>query len=295
MLHPTRVARTIFYESRGRLRRMLRIPPRPKAAPVLGGPIETAIERHGWILRSILEHAPANLQLKDKAVCEVGAGDCLASASFFLAKGANRVDIVEVNPCFVDQRQVQVLEILKRKGLPIDLTIVQDASGLKLDATRVSYHRCFMENFRSEVQHEFLFSFSVVEHVEDLAGFYRSCWNTLAPRGWMLHMIDLGGHGLFEDPLPPLDFQSYPDWLYDLMWPKYHRATRRFLNEHTSAVESAGFRIVAATPTRVAAPAYLKSLRPKLRRAARDRADEELQVIEFALLAQKQPAQGAVR
>src|SRR5215207_9273291 len=102
MLHPARVAKTIYYESRGRLRRMLRIPARRKRAPVISGPIETAVERHEWILRSILKHSPASLQLKGKAVCEVGAGDCLASASYFLAKGANRVDIVEVHPCFVD-------------------------------------------------------------------------------------------------------------------------------------------------------------------------------------------------
>lgn len=290
MLHPSRVAKTIYYEGKGRLRRWFRIPPRPATAPVLGGPIEEAVERHAWILRSILQHGPAELDLTGKAVCEVGAGDCLASASLFLAKGARRVDIIEVQPCFVDERQVRILSALKEKGLPVDLTIVQGPSGLRLDDSRVFYHRCFMEQFQSEIDHEFVFSFSVMEHVEDLTGFYAACRNALAPGGWMLHMIDLGGHGLFEDPLPPLDFQTYPDWLYDLMWPRYRRATRRFLSEHLSAVSSAGFRIAAVTPTRVADPAYLDALRPKLRRQARARGNDELKVIEFALLAQKQPA-----
>jgi hypothetical protein len=289
VLHRARVATTISHEMRGRLRRFLRIRPRRKIAPVLSGPIETTIERHACILDSILKHAPAHLQLRGKAVCEVGAGDCLASASLFLAQGADRVDIVEVNPCIVDDRQVRVLEGLRDKGLPIDLSIVRKAASLTLDETRVFYHRCFMEDFRSDVQYEFLFSFSVVEHVEDLAGFYKSCWDALASGGWMLHMIDLGGHGQFEDPLPPLDFQTYPDWLYGLMYPKYHRATRRFLHQHTAAVTSAGFRITALTPTRVVDDAYLNALRPKLRPAACERSNEELRVIEFALAAQKPP------
>lgn len=290
MLHPSRVAKTIYYEGKGRLRRWLRISPRPATAPVLGGPIEQAVERHAWILRSILQHSPAELDLTGKAVCEVGAGDCLASASLFLAKGAKRVDIIEVQPCFVDDRQVQILSALKDEGLPVDLTIVRRHDGLRLDDSRVFYHRCFMEQFRSEVGHAFIFSFSVMEHVEDLPGFYVACRNALAPGGWMLHMVDLGGHGLFEDPLPPLDFQTYPGWLYDLMWPRYHRATRRFLSEHISAVTSAGFRIAAVTPTRVADPAYLEALRPQLRRQARALANDELGVIEFALLAQKRSA-----
>jgi 2-polyprenyl-3-methyl-5-hydroxy-6-metoxy-1,4-benzoquinol methylase len=289
MLHTKRVAQTIYYATRRRIRKALRIPARHTAAPILGYSLEVAVERHGWIARSVLQHSPAELDLRGKAVCEVGAGDCLAASSLFLAKGARRVNIVEVEPAVVNEKQLQVLEALKAQGTPIDLSILQrKGDSLELDASRVAYHTCFMEQFQTTEQHEFLFSFSVLEHVEDLAGFYESCRRVLGPGGWMLHLIDLGGHELFEDPLPPLDFQTYSNGLYRLMYPKYHRATRRFLNEHIEAVQKAGFKVEKVTPTRKADEAYLDQLWPRLRRDARERKREEVQVVEFALLARKE-------
>jgi len=275
------------YAMRRRLRKALRIAPRHTAAPVMGFAMDAILERHAWIARSVLKHSPPGLELRGQAVCEVGAGDCLAASSLFLAQGAARVNIVEVEPAVVNEKQLQVLEGLQKLGLPMDLTIIQREGGLRLDAQRVRYHQGFMEDFHADTPHAFLFSFSVLEHVEDLAGFYASCWKALAPGGWMLHMIDLGGHELFEDPLPPLDFQTYPDWLYSLMFPKYHRATRRFVNEHAAAVTSAGFRVEKITPTRTADAEYLDRLWPLLRPAAQARPRDEIGVVEFALLAQK--------
>ncbi|HVK57583.1 MAG TPA: hypothetical protein VM735_02300 [Candidatus Kapabacteria bacterium] len=287
MLHKERVAKTIYYATRRRIRKGLGIRPRNTAAPVLGFALDAVVERHSWIVRTILEHGPAELDLRGKAACEVGAGDCLAGASCFLAKGAARVNIVEVEPAVVNEKQVQVLQALKAQGLPIDTSIVQQNGGLHLDTSRVAYHTCFMEQFQPRDQHEFLFSFSVMEHVEDLAAFYSSCNRVLSPGAWMLHQIDLGGHELFEDPMPPLDFQTYPDWLFRLMYPKYHRATRRFVDEHVAAVKNAGFKIVKVTPTRRADESYLRNLWPGLRSSARRRPFEDVQVVEFALLAQK--------
>lgn len=289
MLHKKRVAQTIYYAFRRSLRRTLGIRARHTAAPILGYAIDVAVARHGWIVRSVQQHSPPGLDLRGKAACEVGAGDCLAASSLFLAKGARRVNIVEVEPPAINEKQLQVLTALAKEGVPLDLTILErDHQGeLQLDAGRIAYHTCFMEQFQASEQHEFLFSFSVLEHVEDLAGFYASCHRVLAPGGWMLHLIDLGGHAMLEDPIPPLDFQTYPDWLYDLMFPKYHRATRRFLNDHTDAVQAAGFRIEKITPTRSAEKSYLDELWPKLRPEARRRPREEVQVVEFAVLARK--------
>jgi hypothetical protein len=289
MLHKKRVAQTIYYSTRGRIRTLLGLRRRNSAAPILGYALEVALARHRWIVRSVLQHAPADLDLKDKAVCEVGAGDCLAASSLFLARGASRVNIVEVEPPVVNEKQREILEKLKSEGLPLDLSIIRQngAGALDLDASRVAYHTCFMEQFRGDEQHHFLFSFSVLEHVEDFRGFYESCHRSMAPGAWMLHLIDLGGHALFEHPLPPLDFQTYPDWLYDLMFPKYHRATRRFLGDHVDAVKAAGFSIEKITPTNTADPQYLDQLQLKLRRAARERSREEMAVVEFALLARK--------
>ncbi|MGZ8940687.1 MAG: methyltransferase domain-containing protein [Limisphaerales bacterium] len=289
MLHKKRVATTIYYSTRKRIRKTLGIRARNTAAPVLGYSLDHVVARHSWIVRSIIDHAPADLDLRGKAACEVGAGDCLAAASFFLAKGARKVNIVEVEPPAINEKQVQVLKTLAAQGLPIDPTIITNNNGgLHLDASRVAYHTGFMEQFHASDLHDFLFSFSVLEHVEDLSSFYNSCHRVVAPGGWMLHMIDLGGHECFEDPLPPLDFQTYPDWFFRVMYPKYHRATRRFVDEHADAVTASGFKVVKITPTRKADEQYLRDLWPKLRSAARKRPFEDVRVVEFALLARKE-------
>jgi len=287
MLHKQRVILALYYGLRRRLRIALRIRPRVRPPPVLSQPLEQIVQRHGSIARYIQLYLPPDVDLTGKAVCEVGAGDCLAAASLLLGRGAAHVDIIEVQSPVVNEKQLQVLQRLKADGFPIDIPMVRAAHGICLDEKRVRYHRCFMEDFESENAHELIFSFSVVEHVEDFVGFYASCWKTLCPGGWMLHVVDLSGHGCFEDPLPPLDFQTYPDWLHDLMSPPYYRATRRFFNEHVSAVTNSGFKIHQITATRKAEQGYVDRIRSKLRPAARNRPREELQVLEFVLLARK--------
>ncbi len=278
----------LYYAARRRLRIALRIPPRVRPPPVLSQPLEQVVNRHGTIAQFILKNLPSELDLSGRAVCEIGAGDCLAAASLFLAKGAARVDVVEVGAPVVNAKQWQVLQTLKNNGLPMDLTIIQENGGLHLDSKRVIYHPCYMEHFASENAHQLIFSFSVVEHVEDLYGFYASCWKTLLPGAWMLHVVDLSGHSWFEDPIPPLDFQTYPDWLHDLMFPHYYRATRRFFNQHLKAVVDAGFLIEKAEITRKAETDYVRKIWPKLRKPAQSQSPEDLAVLEFVLVARKQ-------
>ena len=103
----------------------------------------------------------------------------------------------------------------------------------------------------------------------------------------MLHVVDLGGHHLFEDPLPPLDFQTYSDSLFAAMYPRYHRATRRPLAEHLAEARKPGFRLEPVQARRKADTAYLDELWPKLRPTMRAQPKEDVAVIEFALLAQK--------
>jgi hypothetical protein len=288
MLHKKRILQALYVSMRRRIRILLQIKPRAKPPPILGQSLESIVARHGWIAESLLEHLPAELDLQDKSVCEIGSGDCLAAVSLYLAKGASHVDIVDAAPLVVNEKQLDLLETLEKQGLPMDTGIIPRRSSPQLDANRVSHHRCYMENFSAADKYDLLSSFSVVEHVEEMEAFYFSCWKALKRGGWMLHIIDLGGHEQFEDPLPPLDFQTYPDWLYSLMYPRHYRATRRFLGEHKQAVTDAGFVIKEIKVRRQADLAYLAAIWPKLRAAARVRPIDEVGVIEFALLARKE-------
>jgi hypothetical protein len=287
MLHKKRVALALYYSARRWLRIRLGLKPRNRPPPVLGQPIENVIERHAGIARTFLDNFPSKLDLTNKRFCEVGPGDCLAMAGVALGMGATRVDMIEMCEAVVNEKQVQVLRALKAQKLPMDLSMIREGNPAQLNSQRVVYHRCFMEQFSALEQFDLIFSNSVVEHVEDLAGFHNSCRSALVKGGWALHIVDLGGHGEFEDPLPPLDFQTYSDSLFACMYPKYHRATRRFLSEHQKAILQAGFVVERFKVLRLADKAYMQALRPALRCAARQISPEELAPIEVAILATK--------
>ena len=72
------------------------------------------------------------------------------------------------------------------------------------------------------------------------------------------------------------------------MYPKYHRATRRFLSEHQKAIVQAGFVVERLKVLRSVDEAYVQGLRPALRRTARRLSPEELAPIEVAVLARRQ-------
>jgi hypothetical protein len=182
MLHKKRILQALYVSMRRRIRILLQIKPRAKPPPILGQSLESIVARHGWIAESLLEHLPAELDLQDKSVCEIGSGDCLAAVSLYLAKGASHVDIVDAAPMVVNQKQLDLLETLEEQGLPMDTGIIPRRSSLQLDANRVSHHSCYMENFSATDKYDLLSSFSVVEHVEEMEAFYFSCWKALKAR-----------------------------------------------------------------------------------------------------------------
>ena len=288
MLHKKRVFLTSYYAMRRRLRNALGRAPRPQPPPVLSQPLEAVVERHSGIARAALNNMPAGLDLTGKNACEVGSGDCLAAIALMLGLGARHVDVFEIADPVVNEKQVQVLNQLKSQGLPVDVNVIRRGSGLELDAQRVTFHKGYMENFKGAAVVDFVFSFSVLEHVEDLDGFFGECRRIMTPGAQMLHMIDLGGHNMFEDPLPPLDFQTYPDWLFNIMYPPYYRATRRFVSDYKAAAERNGFKVLQLKPVRAASEEYLNQIWPKLRPGAKARPREEVAVIEFALTARKE-------
>jgi hypothetical protein len=141
-----------------------------------------------------------------------------------------------------------------------------------------------MEEYSTAAPYPLIYSLNVLEHVENLDGFFGSCYRATSPGGWNAHIIDLGGHGEFEEPVPPLDFQTYPDALFRWMYPPYYRATRRFVGDYRAAAERAGFVIHELRTLTAADPGYVQKVWPKLRAAARRRPVEEVSIIEFALI-----------
>ena len=283
MLHKFRVLKALRGNALRQTRIMLGLKSRPKS-PVLNQPVANIIKRHSMICQKLKDSWPAGLRLDGDSVCEIGPGDCLASAAFFAAHGAGNVDLVELEPPVVNEKQFQILATLKDMGFPIALDIINARNdGFVLNSERITYHKDLMENYQVNNRHGLVFSHHVLEHVEDLDAMFAATYRSLRAGGRMLHMVDLGGHCQFEDPIPPLDFQTYPDWLFAAMYPAYHRNTRRFVADYRAAAEQAGFKRVEINATHTADKAYVAAIQRQLRPAARRQPVEDISVIEFTL------------
>ena len=286
MLHKLRVLKALKGNAIRQTRILLGIKARPKS-PILSRPVPEIVGFHSIICRRLTDLWPDGLSLNGESVCEIGPGDCLASAAFFVAKGARHVDLVELEPPVANAKQLEVLKVLKGLGFPISLDVISGGDVPTLNDRLISYHKQHMETYPVENRHGFIFSHNVMEHVEDLESCFRSMHRSLRPGGQMLHVVDLGGHGVFEDPLPPLDFQTYPDRLFGWMYPVNHRNTRKFWEDYRQALTRAGFQKFDIQPLRVADKSYAAGIQIKSRPAARRQPIEDFSVIEFALTAFK--------
>jgi cyclopropane fatty-acyl-phospholipid synthase-like methyltransferase len=201
--------------------------------------------------------------------------------------GAAHIDLIEPSPPILNQGQVKILRQMQQNGFRLDPTILREGSEVSLDDSRVTYRDCFMEALNKENSYDYLFSFDVMEHVEDLQGFYAACRKALKLGGQMFHVIDFSGHSEFEDPVPPLDFQTYPDWLFYLMYPPFNRATRSFVSDHQRAMVSVGLKVDETKVTRRADLPYLAALWPRLRRKARLFPQDEVGILEAVVVGHK--------
>jgi SAM-dependent methyltransferase len=287
MLHFLKSLRALRGNIIRQIRTLSGIRARPKHQ-VLSQDIGHIFARHSMLCGQLQQLLPAGFPLTGITACEAGPGDCLATAALVLGLGASHVNLVETQPPVANEKQVEVLARLKAAGFPVDTDILKrEGNAIALNGEKASYHTMLMENYNGEKNCGLIYSFCVLEHVEDLAGFFSSCFRATKPGGINVHMIDIGGHGEFEDPVPPLDFQTYPDWFYGMMYPRNFRATRRFAGEYVRAMEAAGFTVETVHKLRTAEMDYVESIRPKLRAAARAVKPEDLAVIEFALVARR--------
>lgn len=284
--HSDRVLQALYYGSRWRLKRLLRIPEKPYAAVINTG-IDEATKRYRRICETILEHLPKPNSMVGSVVAEIGCGDCLAAADLMLGIGARHVHLIEYFPIVVTQSHCEAL-----KPLVDDLSLpnrgeILDTECIRLNPSRATAHQGLLEDIGIPEPVDLVYSFDVVEHVEDLNGFFDCCAKMLRPGGISLHKFDLSGHEYFEDPLPPLEFQTYPTWLFNLIFPKYRRAVGNFGDTIMDAMRNQGLEIIEVVPIRKADPEYLDAVWPRLRKEARLRSREIVSLLDVIVIAKK--------
>jgi len=286
VLHPASVFRASYYAQRWRLKRFLRIPDRPRS-PVLASGLEQAIARYRRICRTLFAALPISSSVQGSAVAEIGCGDCLAAADMMLGLGARHVHLVEHQAMPITELHRKALEMSLAPDLPNRAEILTAEDSPSLNPAKATLHTGLLENISLPEPVDLIYSFDVLEHVEDLDAFFSCCHRSLKPGGLSLHKFDLSGHEFFEDPMPPLDFQTYPRWLYRLMFPRYRRAVGNFADLFFDLIRKNGFEILEMIPLRVADPNYLREIRPQLRKEAQMKSDDILQLLDLVVLARR--------
>jgi len=284
-LHPAHVVRAVYYAQRRRLKQWLGISDLPRS-PVLEGGLKQAVERYRRICQTLLVNLPRVFP-QHFVAAEIGCGDCLAAADMMLGLGARHVHLIESQAMPISPLHREALEHTRAPDLPNRATILLPDPPPRLNPHLASLHTGLLETITLPDPVDLVYSFDVLEHVEDLDAFFSGCRHLLKPGGWSLHKFDLSGHEFFEDPMPPLDFQTYPNWLYHLMFPRYRRAVRHFADQIFEAMKSHGLEIQTVVPLRQADPGYLRDLRPSLRKEASRRGDDILGLLDLVVAARR--------
>jgi SAM-dependent methyltransferase len=286
-LHPKAALKTSIFGHQLKLKTALRLP-KKQTKFVLDFGLDQAVDRYARICRTLLANIPDPSRLQGAVASEIGCGDCFAAADMMLGLGAKHVHLVEFEPLkFSSVHRDALHKLIGHEGLPNRGDILANDEPPRLDPEKVSYHQGLLENLKLPEKVDLLYSFDVLEHVEDLDGFFAYCGEVVKPGGVMVHKFDLSGHGLFEDPMPPLDFQTFPRWLFDLIFPKYARAVGNFADEFIAVMERNGFTDFEIVPIRTAEPEYLDAVWPHLRKEARERTKEIVSLLDLVVVARR--------
>jgi hypothetical protein len=205
-----------------------------------------------------------------------------------LGMGARHVHLLDQRPIVVSPHHRAVVDALAADAaLPNLGRILADGEPIRLNPQVATVHTGLFESIGLPEPANLVYSFDVLEHVEDLHGFFQRCREISKPGTVHVHKFDLSGHEFFEDPIPPLDFQTYPDWLFNLIFTKYRRATGHFADEIFDTLEANGCAIEQIVALRTAEPTYLKKIRPALRAKALQRGNEILELLDVIVVARQ--------
>jgi hypothetical protein len=255
---------------------------------VVHGDFQQAVDRHKRVCNTLGPYLRSAPNLKGGVAAEIGSGDCLAAADMLLGMDIRHVHLIDQRPIIISPRHRAIVDVLASdQALPNSGEILMRDEPPRLNSEMATAHTGLLEAVGLPESADLIYSFDVLEHVEDLNGFFRRCREMSKPGTMHVHKFDLSGHEFFEDPLPPLDFQTYPDWLFNLIFPKYRRAAGHFADEIFDAMRNSGCNLEQIVPLRTASEEYFSKIRPMLRSKAMSRSDEILSLLDVVVVARQ--------
>jgi SAM-dependent methyltransferase len=219
--------------------------------------------------------------LAGKLLVEYGPGDLPGVAILMLAHGARRVVCVDRFPLVnLSSFATATLQVLlsglapaaaerARAALRYPKDLTQGFRPERLDYLVTRDGLCGLQG-----EADVVFSRAVLEHVNDLPATFADMAAALKPGGVAVHLVDLKSHGLHQTT--PLDFLTWPTWLWDLMYSAKGVPNRLRVDSYRRQAEQAGLRLRLLRSTGDYSKAEIEAVRSDLAPEFRSLSDDDL-------------------
>ena len=214
----------------------------------MGDPRPPEFGRNVWRER-LQDIRKSGLHLNPETVLELGPGRNLAALISALLDGAKLAIGVDAVHYANRQENLRVFDYLAAE-INIDEDCKKVLRQSVTDAGRTGQENqlryCAPWSDPSVVPTEsidFIFSISVLEHINDPDAIYQACYSWLRPGGVMAHKIDLSSHGITRH------WNGHywvPHWLWLLIVGRRTYSINRLLpDEHLLIAQQAGFQVIS--------------------------------------------------
>ena len=230
--------------------------------------------------------------LSGKRVLEYGPGDLPVVALLMIAHGAEVVFCVDRFPLMqLTEKNLAVIDDILSGLDPVkreraDSCFLRDkdpASGFNPERICYRISPSGLSGLREEI--DLVLSRAVLEHVNDLPATFADMHTAMKQDATAIHQVDLKSHGLHQTN--PLDFLTWPDRLWRLMYSHKGVPNRLRINTYRDIIAQTGFNVIFIEPTLLADPADVQSVRPDLAQSFRQVSDEDMRWLGFWLACNK--------
>ena len=270
------------------------------------------------VYREYLEYSGLTAEaFRGSRILEVGPGDNFGVALKFLAAGAAKVVCLDkfFSERNVDQ-QTRIYQELRKQLSAGEARVFDECikldNGIDLNPERLHYIYGHGVEEADQIldpgSFDFILSRAVIHNVYDIDRGFEAMDRLLAPRGYMLHKIDLSDENMFSSRgMHPLTFLTIPERIYFLMASDSGKPNRKLIGDYREQLLKRGYdtklwisAVLAEGPLTPHKEkiehgvdygnktlSLINDIRPKLAPPYRDRPDDELATTGIFLIATK--------
>ena len=250
---------------------------------------------HDYGVQLHLDEAGFARYLRGKRILEFGPGDILGVALLLYAHGAEHVECIDRFPMQkLSEYELQVYRALidaldaEPRARAGHAFVGEGHPKTGFNPQAIQYRITDHGLSGARERYDLIVSRAVLEHVDRLKSTFFDMATALRPGGLAIHQVDLKSHGL--DRYRPLDFLTWPEPLYRLMFSAKGCPNRWRADKYRELARQEGFHLKTLTPTECLDAGKIDDIRPALARTFRDVPREELGWLGFWMVLEKPPA-----